>query len=186
MHWIPFLIAAFVTAAVQQSLGRVWTFGHIGPDLLAILGMLAALRARTATQATLAAWVLGLLADLTTASGPAGASVIGPMSVGYVVAAAMVFRVRDMFFAEHPLAQLFLAGGFCVVSHTLWISAQTLLGPVPLTLPDFVQAMGHMLGIALYTAVVAMVLSLPLRYLGGLLGMPASRAMRRRRRRASL
>ncbi|MFP4053564.1 MAG: rod shape-determining protein MreD [Phycisphaerae bacterium] len=186
MHWIPFLIASFVVAAIQQSLGRVWTFGHVGPDLLAILSMLAALRARTATQAALAAWVLGLLADLTTASGPAGATVIGPMSVGYVVAATGVFRVREMFFAEHPLAQLFLAGAFCAVSHTIWIIAQMLLGPVPLTLPDFVQTMGNMLGIALYTAVVAMVLSLPLRYLGGLLGVPATRALRRHRRRTSL
>lgn len=184
MSWVPYLIALFVVAALQQGLAPLWTFSGVRPDLLAVLAMLASLRARTAARAALACWAAGLMVDLTTATGPAGPAVVGPMSIGYVLAGALVFRVRELFFSEHTLAQAFLAGVFCLISHTLWIVAQLLLGPMAAEMGDFTRAMGRMVLISLTTAAVALVASIPLRYAGGLIGLPAPRAVRRRGRRS--
>ena len=183
MSWIPYLIALFVTAALQQGLAPLWTFGGVRPDLLVVLAMLASLRAKSGARAALACWVAGLMVDLTTATGPAGPTVVGPMSIGYVLAGALVFRVRELFFSEHTLAQAFLAGVFCVIAHSVWIVAQMMLGPMSAGVGDFTRAMGRMLSISLATAGVAFILSIPLRHAGGLIGLPAPRAARRRGRR---
>jgi hypothetical protein len=50
-------------------------------------------------------------------------------------------------------------------------------------LGDVTRAMGRMLLICLATAGVALLVSIPLRHAGGLIGLPAPRAVRRRGRR---
>jgi cell shape-determining protein MreD len=81
MRWIPFIVVCYVVILIQTSLGRILTLpspvGVIGPDFAAILAVFVALRVRSAVDCMLAAWVLGLLIDLTTGGGPGAATVVG-------------------------------------------------------------------------------------------------------------
>ena len=62
----------------------------------------------------LAAWVLGLLVDLTTFGTP-----IGLFAVAYAAAAALVFHVREAVFGDNPLTQIVMGLAFCLVAHGL-------------------------------------------------------------------
>ncbi|MCK4601413.1 MAG: hypothetical protein KAU28_03035 [Phycisphaerae bacterium] len=132
MRWIPFIILAYPILLVQTTLGRVLIIhsdhlGAVWPDFLAILAVFVALRAKALLDVMLAAWTLGLLVDLTTAGGPGGAAVIGPMAIAYTFGAFVVYRVREAFFREHRLPQVLLTFVFCLLAHWLWVTIQSLL-----------------------------------------------------------
>jgi rod shape-determining protein MreD len=126
MRWIPFLVLTYIALVLQTSLVRVLTFsagaaGTLQPDLLALTAAFVAMFAREGLDAMLAAWALGLAADLTT-----GAAV-GVMPITYALAAALVFRMREAFFRERFFTRVSLTLLFCLVAHPLWVTAQSAL-----------------------------------------------------------
>jgi hypothetical protein len=134
MRWIPLLIVAWLLGLVQMTLGRLATIeslsiGPIGPDVMVTLAVLVALRVHTADQAALAGALLGFLVDLTTAGGLTAPSRVGPMAIGYAIAALLVFALRDAIFRDRLGPQMILAMLFCLIAHALWVTIQTALAP---------------------------------------------------------
>ncbi len=131
MHWVGVIILGYVLVLIQTSLGAVLTIdtrmlGPIRPDLVAHLAVFLALQSRSGVEAALAAWGLGLALDLTSSGGMSDSTVVGPMALGYVLATAAVFRIRDLFYKDRPLPQVFFAAVFCLIAHGTWITLQQL------------------------------------------------------------
>ena len=79
MRWAPFAILGYLVVLGQTTLAdsvalSTRSIGVVGPDLMAICALFVALHVRGAVDAMLAAWVLGLAADLTTGGGPSGST----------------------------------------------------------------------------------------------------------------
>ena len=156
MRWIPLLALTYVVVFVQTSLGTVLSIqvpslGVLSPDLAAIVAVFIALRARSGLDAAISAWVLGLALDLTSAGGVSASTVIGPMSLTYVLASGMLFRIREAFFRERALTQALLALFFCLIAHWLWVTAQALLGG-RLAWRDYGRILLQAAALAVYTA----------------------------------
>ena len=133
MRWIPFIILAYLLTLLQTTLGRLMVFhidklGLIGPDLLALAAVYVALQARSGMDVMLSGWLLGLGLDLTMGPGGSGNFVPGAMPVAYALAAGMVFGLREAFFRDRPLTQIFTGLLFCIVAHGMWILLQAALG----------------------------------------------------------
>ena len=129
MRWIPFILLVYVVMLIQTTIGRVLTFagtsiGTIGPDLAAVAAVFFAMRLRDGAEAALAAWALGMAVDLTTSSGTGSATAVGPMPLAYCLAAAAIFRLREIFFRDRPASQATLALIFCTVAHFTWLNLQ--------------------------------------------------------------
>jgi cell shape-determining protein MreD len=132
MRWIPFVILAWVMVLLQTTFARLLTtdafaVGTVGPDLLASLAVFAALYAQRPRDALVAAWVLGMALDLATAGGPGGGSLVGPMSLGYVLGAKVVYSVREAFFRDRLAARALMCLLFCLIAHCFWVTAQSVL-----------------------------------------------------------
>ncbi|MFP3937680.1 MAG: hypothetical protein ACLFVW_05000 [Phycisphaerae bacterium] len=132
MRWVVLIILAYVLVLLQATLGDVLTFsdspiGTIGPDLAAVAAVFLALHAPTLADAMLSGWLLGLAVDLGAAGGPAGASAVGPMALGYAFASAVLFQMREAVFQDRKPTQMLLAVLFCAIAHGLWITLQSLL-----------------------------------------------------------
>ena len=130
MRWIPFVIASFLLVVVQSTAGRAvsFTMGSarlVGPDLVAIFAVFIVLNARFGVDAMIAAWLAGLMVDLTTAAAAGSPTAVGPMAIAYVAAAGVVFRVREAFFRDQLLPQVLLGLIFCLVAHGLWLTLQS-------------------------------------------------------------
>lgn len=131
MRWLPTLLAVYLVVLLQATVGKAVTFsaesiGHIGPDLVAVLAVFVALHVADGSEVMIACWLLGFGVDLTTAGGPAGETVVGPMSAAYALAGGCVHRIRDAFFSERPVTQAIFTMLFCAIAHGLWITAQSL------------------------------------------------------------
>jgi len=186
MRWIPLVITTCLVLVVQVSLGRVLTFelsavGTVGPDLLAILVLFVALYGRRLTDVLLAAWLAGLAVDLATAGGPAGPTVIGPMSLAYVSAAWLVYRVRDAIFRDRAIPRALLGLVFVLVAHWIWVTLQLLVAWGVVSWSCYPWRMGQVALVAAYTGVLT-----PLGQFGldkarrWLITTPAGRSRRRR------
>ncbi|MFW6062087.1 MAG: hypothetical protein ACOC93_04690 [Planctomycetota bacterium] len=132
MRWVIFFILTYLVVLGKVAVGSVISLetvaiGSIQPDLLALLAVFVALHARNGTEAMLAAAVLGLALDLTTAGGTPVGTRVGPMVISYVLAAGLIYRIRDVFFQDHWPTQVVFGGLFCLVSHGLWITLQSML-----------------------------------------------------------
>ena len=118
MRWIPFAIVAVVVMAAQVSVAaavRIPLGGSalaLTVDLPAILVVLIALRARNGSDATLAAWAVGLTIDLAVIGVP-----IGLHASCYAVGAAILFHVRSAMFTESALTQAVATFAFCLLAH---------------------------------------------------------------------
>lgn len=174
MRWAPFLVLTYVTLVLQTSLVRAVTFsvaaGTVQPDLLALTAVFVALSVREGLDAMLAAWALGLAADLTT-----GAA-IGVMPVAYALGASLVFRMREAFFRDRISTRIVLTLLFCLVAHGLWVTAQSALA---WQWGAYGRVMIQAAMVSAYTAVVAP----PLQWVLAkgeslLLGPPAGRGRR--------
>jgi rod shape-determining protein MreD len=159
MRWPVFAIFAFFTVVAQLSLANVFalsSLGHIVPDLVACLAVFVGLFAPRMTVLWVC-WVLGLAMDLAPAAG-GGAPILGPHALGYVFAGYVVLQLRTMVFRRRPLTMGFLtfvcvlAAGVVVVSVLTvrsWYPADPALPNGPL------EEMARRLGIALYSALIA-------------------------------
>lgn len=187
MRWVPLAILMYLFVLVQTSLGGVLTFdrmavGPFGPDFLALLTVFVALYATSTLDAMLAAWVMGLLLDLTTAGGGGVASRVGPMAIGYALSAGLIVRLREAIFRERAMTQMIVAGLFCILTHGFWITVQAIGAGEGMTWAIYFRQWGQVLLSALYTALL-----MPLAHfvLFGIRGMimtaPPSRTRRSRR-----
>ncbi|MFW6133685.1 MAG: hypothetical protein ACOC8F_07285 [Planctomycetota bacterium] len=158
MRWVVFAMATYVAVLLQTTLvGLVriggFAFGGVRPDLPATLAVFIALRTRSRSDALLAALALGVALDLTVAGGPGGEMVLGLLPMAYVLAAAVVFRVREALFRERILTQAVLALGFCLLGHGIWVSAQALLTAGETTWSAYRGMLYQAIGVSIYTAV---------------------------------
>jgi rod shape-determining protein MreD len=168
MRWVPFAILAYVVILLQASLAQLLTFelawaGRVGPDLVATIAVFAALHARNWTDVMLMAWILGLGMDLTSAGGPWGVPVVGPMAVAYALSALLVFRVREAFFRDRLLTAAVFGLLFCLPAHGVWVTWQSLLGAAEMTWGGYARALVQAALLALYTAALTPLVQLALR-----------------------
>ena len=159
MRWIPFLILTYAVVLVETSVGWVLfidisSLGAVGADLAAMVAVFVALHARGAADAMLAAWTLGLAADLTCGGGVGAVTVLGPMSIAYCLAAGLLWRAREAFFRERALTQAMLAFAFVALAHGMWATAQAVLAPGHVTLGDYGRTLLQVLAVACCTAVL--------------------------------
>jgi rod shape-determining protein MreD len=159
MRWIPLLILTYAVVLVQTSVGWVLfidtsSVGSVGPDLVAMAAVFIALHARGASDAMLAAWILGMAVDLTTGGDMGSVTVVGPMSIAYCLAAGLLWRMREAFFRERALTQAILAFAFVAMAHGIWATAQALLAPGHVSLGDYGRTLLQVLAVAGCTAVL--------------------------------
>ena len=178
MRWTVFLVLVCLTLVVQTSLVQWLTFsagsaGTVQPDLLALTAVFVALFARAGLDAMLAAWALGLAADLTTQAA------VGVMPVAYALAAGAVFRLRDAFFRDRISTRFILTLVFCLLAHPLWVTAQAAIDWRRNTWGGYGLTLLQAVLLSLYTAVLAPPLHWLLAKTGPLLwGQPAGRPRR--------
>lgn len=163
MRWIPLAIVAWVMILAQATLAQVLTIerfsiGTIGPDLLSGLAVFIALYAPRQVDALLAAWGLGLLLDLASAGGPGSAAVVGPMAISYVLAAKVIYSLRDVFFRDRVITRFLLTAGFCLIAHGLWVIGQSLLAWRQCGWADCGRMLIQAAAIAVYSALIGPVL----------------------------
>jgi rod shape-determining protein MreD len=159
MRWVGFAILVYVVMLLQTTVGKLLTFafesvGVIGPDLSAIVAVFLALRVRELNDVVIAAWVLGLGVDLGSAGGAGEMTVVGPMSLAYVLAVAAVFRMREAFFRDRIMTQAILALVFCLLAHGTWVTAQSLLGRADTSWSDYGATLRQAAALACYTGVL--------------------------------
>jgi rod shape-determining protein MreD len=158
MRWIPTLILVYAVLLVQTSLERVIvvpteSLGRIGPDLAAVVAVFVALRGRTATDAMLTGWILGLGVDLTGGGGVGATTAVGPMAIAFALMAGAVFHVREAFFRERALTQSLMTLVFVFAAHVMWISIQSIrLGG---DWASFKRMLLQVLAVAAYSALLA-------------------------------
>ena len=181
MRWIPLIILAYATALVQATfstlIGIDAGVGRIAPDLLAVLAVFVALWASNLVDALLAAWILGFAVDLISGGGPGVDPPIGPMPIGYVLAAWLTFSLREGLFREKPLPQAMLAIVFVLISHVVWLVLQAIRAGSAEGLATMLAQAG---GVAVYTALVAPFIHPLLWRVRGLLIITAAPARGRR------
>lgn len=160
MRWIYFILLVLVVLLLQTTVGQVLWFrtslGWIGPVFPATVAVFVALYARSATDAALAGWALGFGLDLTLSGGG-----MGLPALLYALAAAGIFHIREAFFRERVVTQMFLGFIFCVFVHELWVTYNVLV------LAPAGGGLGQMalqaLGLSAYTAVLTPLIFVPLR-----------------------
>ncbi|MBL7133868.1 MAG: rod shape-determining protein MreD [Phycisphaerae bacterium] len=159
MRWIPLLILTYVVVLLETTVGRALfintaSLGSVGPDLTALVVVFVAFYARSATDAMIAAWILGFAVDLTVGGAMGAMTVVGPMSIAYCLVAGLLWRVRDAFFRERAVTQALLALAFCALAHGAWVTAQAMLAPGPAAFGDYGRTLGQALAGACYTALL--------------------------------
>ncbi len=168
MRWVPLAILTYVLALGQTTLGgmidiHLAKIGPVRPDVLAIVAVYAALNVRSAVDAMLTAWVLGLVVDLTTGAGTSDSTLVGPMALAYALAAGCVYKVRDAVFREKVVTQFTMTVVFCIVAHWLWITAQWMLAFEGTTATGYVLMLVQAVLAGLYTAALAPLVHVGLR-----------------------
>lgn len=159
IHWVPFILLACLVLLVQTTVGGLLAFtvkgvGGVCPDLLAILATFVALWARSGVEVMLTAWGMGFALDLTSGGGAGAGSVLGPMSLGYALAAGLIFRIREAFFRDRMLPQAVLVLVFCIVAHGVYLTMQSLLAYRYTSWSEYGRRMLQAGMLAVYTAVL--------------------------------
>lgn len=167
MRWIALAILTYVLTLLQTSLLDVITIrvsgvGLVRPELLAIVVVYAALNVRSALDAMLTGWALGLVLDITTGAGPEISAVVGPMSLAYALAAGGVYRIRGAVFREKAVTRFVMTLVFCIVTHWTWIAAQWALAFRNTAPGGIARMLVQAMLLALYTAAIAPVAHLGL------------------------
>jgi hypothetical protein len=169
MRWPYFLVIVLLTAIAQTTVAQVMWFrtplGWVGPELLAMVAVFAALYGRGGLEVAIAGWVCGMTVDLTL-SGEG----MGMLSLLYSAGAVGVYNLREGFFRERPLTHALMGGVFCLFVYQAWSGYEALVGG---------GRWGHMaiqaLGLSVYTAVLTPGMCWLLRKLGRVL-LPAGAA----------
>jgi len=99
VRWPSFLLLAVLGIAFQTVIAPSLEINHIRPDWMFVLAVHYALHAPWA-DGLLAAWVLGLLVDLSTQER------LGLFAFSYGLAALGIVQIRDLVFRDHPLTHV--------------------------------------------------------------------------------
>lgn len=103
MHWVGLAIITIVLAAAQTSVSPWVAIHGAVPSLLFIAAIRYGFR-WPMIEAGIAGWVLGMAADITSASP------IGPQALGFTLSAIAANRLRTVVMADHPIAQILTVG----------------------------------------------------------------------------
>ncbi len=159
MRWVVLILIGWVGVLLQTTFGEVWAIdglaiGSIAPDLLACVAVFCTLYVGRAANAMIVAWILGLMLDLATAGGP-GAAVVGPMAISYCIVARGLFEVREAMFRRRLSTRMLLTLVFCLASHLLWVTVQSILAMGVTGWGEYLRMLGQAVCISIYTALVA-------------------------------
>jgi cell shape-determining protein MreD len=181
MRWTVFLITAYVVLAFDTGLRRVLalhSLDGISPSFVASLVVFVSLFAPR-TTALWAAWLLGMLMDLSdgymqAAARPIQLYLVGPYALGYVFGSFLILQLRALVFRKRLLTFALLTF-MCVLAVSLVavfiFVIRSLYPEVPVAYLQQNSAIGelvHRLGIAIYSALLAipvgwlLLLSIPL------------------------
>jgi rod shape-determining protein MreD len=145
MRWVSFFILAYVVLGLQSGLATAMEWKSATPNFVLIAVVFIAINAPR-DAALLAAFILGLLYDMTTSQG-----ILGLMALSYALSAAMILPIAKGLHRRHPAAHfaLTLSVGIVVaiiVALHEWIRPTT--GAIrPSVLPLFYSA--------IYSAILA-------------------------------
>jgi cell shape-determining protein MreD len=182
MNWTVFGIFCYLFLAMQRGLSGLFTFntglGDLTPRFELVLVMFVGLFAPA--RSVIVAWmVVGALVDLLTPT-PAGATLVGPHALAFGAGGMVMLQLRTLVLRTHALSHAFcvfcsgLAVALVAVSIFL-VRSWCYQAEAPY--PAMGALAGHALG-ALYTAVLAMVMTWPLIRLIPLFGLQLSRTAR--------
>jgi hypothetical protein len=184
MRWIAFTIVAYCLVVAQTSIAQMISFsafglGDVGPDLLAIFAVFLAMYVRESIDMMLAAWILGMMVDLTADSpfgGPGRPGVIGPMAIAFVLAARVIFSLREALFRDRLATKAIMGMLFAFGAHWFWITSQAILSGGEATWGQYWRLMLEALAVGAYTAILTPILFVPLGKIKRLLvPLPSSR-----------
>ncbi len=182
MNWAVFGIFTYVFLVLQTSLTPVLElptrYGVVGPQFVLLLGVIVGMFAHP--RITCIAWaILGLLVDLTStyALGPTEPSLtlVGPHVLGYLAAAYVMIQLRTMVFKQHPFSTGFaiiVCGVAAELVIVLILSIRGMYDPIAgfSALPQLaLRGIG-----LLYSAVVGVILAVPMLKLTLLFNFPAN------------
>ncbi len=180
MRWILVILLAYAvlllqTTVVQWIILDTEALGAIGVDLAAIVAVFLALHGRSTSDVMIAGWIFGLGVDLTVSGGFGSTTVVGPMPIGYALAAAAIFQIRELLFRDWFVTQAILTLLFCLMAHGVWILWQSLATTQPFSLALLGELALQGLLLSIYTALLAPLGHFVMRFFRGAL-IPASGA----------
>ncbi|MCC6678326.1 MAG: hypothetical protein IT436_14400 [Phycisphaerales bacterium] len=168
MNWLTFAVVAWVCFGLELGLKGGLRIGpSIAPSFVMSYAVFLALLAphRTALWACL---MLGLLCDLTAKIGLAGldrsVTLVGPYTFGYLLAGQLVVTMRAMMIRKNPLTMAVLAVIASAIAGVVVVaiySLRSMLIGDPLAIQPTAELL-HRLASALYTGLLALIMSLVL------------------------
>ena len=140
MRWFPVILLAYMVIGIQAGIAGEVRFHGFGPNLPLLVVVFIALSAPR-EPALLACVLIGGMQDLATQQVP------GLFALSYGLVAWLIVGMQNVVYREHPLTHttLVLIGGL-VTAFVIWIHGRIMVPRVSITL---------LLGIAVYTAVLA-------------------------------
>lgn len=178
MNWLLFTLISWVLFGLELGLRDALKLGPTGiaPSFVMPLAVLVAASAPRA-HAWWACLALGLITDLLNVvelkdQGEV-VGVIGPYALGYLLGGHFVMTLRGMIFRRNPFAIAFLTLLASVVCQSVVVAAYTLRGFYDPIVWDATGQLMQRMGSALYTGGAAIIVSLALLPLTGMLGLTA-------------
>jgi hypothetical protein len=184
MTWPAMLVLSWVLLALDHGLRGLLMLGESGPRPSLIFALVVAIGlAAPAPTATWAALALGATVDLldqaTTRSGELR-TILGPNALGYLAAMQFILAMRPLMNKRNPLSFGFLALTGSIISGVIVVILYTFR---TIYNDPIVWHAKHellvTLGSAVYSGVIAVLLSLALIPLSGFLGLPQQGQQRR-------
>ena len=178
MNWLLFTLVSCVLFGLEIGLRDALKLGPTGiaPSFVMPLAVLVAASAPRA-QAWWGCLALGLITDLLNVvelKDQGGAfGVVGPYALGYLLGGHFVMTLRGMIFRRNPFAIAFLTLLASVVCQSVVVAAYTLRGFYDPIVWDATGQLMQRMGSALYTGGGAIIVSLALLPLSGMLGLTA-------------
>lgn len=176
MNWIVFALLAWLALGFEAGFVSALQLGStaIAPSFVLVFLVFIALWARS-MQALGASLVLGAAMDLLhqypTSTGEL-AVVMGPWSVGCMIAGYLVINFRAMMFRRNPLAMGFLSALGAAVAQVVVLSLLRVRSSYDdIVLDGATLELGRRLASAVYTGVLAVPLTWALRPTLGWLGL---------------
>jgi cell shape-determining protein MreD len=148
--------------AFDASFAGIFTLrstGSITPQAIPCLVVFIALFAPE-TAALFVALALGILVDLSPGHGElgAGAHLIGPNALGFVVTTLLILRVRNIVFRRRILTIVFFTAGAVIVTaavHSFVLITRGLMPWNPAAVGGGFGAFAKLFGTAIYTGLLA-------------------------------
>lgn len=176
MRAATFIVFAFVAIVLETSVRRMFEFeslGNVSPSFVACLVVFISLFA-SRRAALWGVWTLGLLVDLTSGFVQTGLNelvyVPGPYALGYPFAALLVLQIRPMVFRRRLItiavftAMAIIAASLVAIAFYVLRNFYPEADAVRYPIEDgAMRELGRRLGVAVYSALLALPLGWLLR-----------------------